>query len=92
MTPFTTAEKTTLKTQLQTAGDYLGMLQQNPAEWLGFSGDSSENNADIEVLIQARNNARNEKDYAKADEIRDTLKSMNIEIEDSPTGTQWRRL
>ena len=46
----------------------------------------------IESLIQDRQNARKAKDFKKADEIRDRLKEMNIEIEDRPKGTIWKVL
>lgn len=44
----------------------------------------------INDLIKQRNEARKSKDYAKADEIRNKLLSMNIEILDSREGTSWR--
>jgi cysteinyl-tRNA synthetase len=44
----------------------------------------------IEALIQERKDARKAKDFKRADEIRDQLKSMNIEIEDRPEGTVWK--
>ncbi len=45
----------------------------------------------IEQLIEERTAAREGKDFARADEIRDTLLAMGIEIMDSPTGTTWRK-
>ena len=44
----------------------------------------------IENLINERNHARSSKDFAKADEIRDKLTEIGIEIEDTPDGTIWR--
>ncbi|GAA0123965.1 MAG: cysteine--tRNA ligase [Clostridium argentinense] len=44
----------------------------------------------INTLIDKRNQARKAKDYAKADEIRNQLLDMNIEILDSKEGTTWR--
>ena len=46
----------------------------------------------IEAMIQARQDARKAKDFKKADEIRDRLNEMNIEIEDRPDGTVWKVL
>lgn len=46
----------------------------------------------IEQLIDERNEAKKNKDFAKADEIRDTLKQMGIEIKDTRKGTQWSRI
>lgn len=47
---------------------------------------------EIEALIDERNQARKNKDFARADEIRDILLSKNIEIKDTRTGTQWKRI
>lgn len=46
--------------------------------------------AEIEALIQERTDARKNKDFARADEIRDHLQSMNVVLEDGPQGTSWR--
>ena len=43
----------------------------------------------IEKLITERESARKNKDYKRADEIREELKSMNVEIKDTSTGTTW---
>lgn len=43
----------------------------------------------IEKLIMERESARKNKDYKRADEIREELKSMNVEIKDTSTGTTW---
>ena len=46
---------------------------------------------DIEALIAERNEARAQKNFARADEIRDQLLSQGISIEDGASGTRWRR-
>ena len=46
---------------------------------------------EIEALIQKRNEARKNRNFALADEIRDQLKAMNIILEDTPQGTRWKR-
>jgi cysteinyl-tRNA synthetase len=46
---------------------------------------------EIEALIQEREQAREDGDYDRADEIRDELKEMGIVLEDTPEGTHWRR-
>lgn len=46
---------------------------------------------EIEVLIQKRTEARKNRDFALADQIRDQLKEMNIMIEDTPQGIRWKR-
>lgn len=57
--------------------------------------DSEESNADIDEelvnrLIAERNQARKDKNWAKADELRDELGKLNIEILDSKEGTTWK--
>ena len=46
----------------------------------------------IEILIEERNQARKQKNFDRADEIREKLKSQNIEIEDTKEGTVWKKL
>ncbi|MGN0114018.1 MAG: cysteine--tRNA ligase, partial [Acutalibacteraceae bacterium] len=46
---------------------------------------------EIEALIAERTKARAEKNWARADEIRDKLKAMNIILEDTPQGIKWHR-
>ncbi|MEM7680117.1 MAG: cysteine--tRNA ligase [Pseudomonadota bacterium] len=53
---------------------------------------SSENPAEIEALIEERQVAKDAKDWARADEIRNQLTAQGIEIEDTPSGTTWRRV
>lgn len=47
--------------------------------------------ADIDVLIKERIEARKNRDFKRADEIRDTLKERSIWLEDTPQGTRWKR-
>jgi cysteinyl-tRNA synthetase len=46
----------------------------------------------LELLIQVRQGARNRKDYAAADLIRDELKKLGIALEDTPQGVRWKYL
>ncbi|WP_066366278.1 cysteine--tRNA ligase [Neobacillus fumarioli] len=46
---------------------------------------------EIDALIEKRNQARKERNFQLADQIRDTLKEMNIILEDTPQGTRWKR-
>ncbi|MGL4522814.1 MAG: cysteine--tRNA ligase [Bacilli bacterium] len=46
---------------------------------------------DIDQLIQERNDARKNRDFARADEIRDILKAQNIILEDTAQGVRWKR-
>ncbi|MDE3840577.1 cysteine--tRNA ligase [Bacillus methanolicus] len=46
---------------------------------------------EIEALIEKRIQARKNRDFQLADQIRDQLKDMNIILEDTPQGTRWKR-
>lgn len=46
---------------------------------------------DIENMIESRNRARRDKDFAEADRIRDRLLEMGIVLEDTRDGTKWKR-
>ena len=58
---------------------------------LGLFNKSEEKSLDAEIegLIEERTKARAEKNWAKADEIRDKLKAMNVILEDTPNGVKW---
>lgn len=82
-----------LKARLLAAGNLLGVLAQDPTEWLqGDSGSEDSLDADaIEALIAERAIAKAERNFARADEIRDELTAAGIVLEDGPEGTLWRR-
>ena len=46
---------------------------------------------EIEQLIEERIQARQARDFARSDEIRDVLKEKGIILEDTAQGTRWRR-
>lgn len=84
------AERSRLKAALLAAGGLLGLLQQEPEEW--FAGDTGDLDVEkIEALVAERSAARRSRDFARADELRDKLYDMGIEIEDGPDGTRWRK-
>lgn len=60
----------------------LGLLYSKKDEML---------DSDIEALIEERNEARKSRNFARADEIRDMLKSMNIILEDTNDGVKWHK-
>ena len=71
---------------LKAAGRILGILQQDPEVWFQGDGDAA-----IDSLIAERNAARADKDFARADEIRDELVAQGVVLEDGAGGTTWRR-
>ncbi len=81
------AEKEQLASTLMSLGGILGILQDDPEAFL--QGDNADS-AEIDALIEARNQARADKDWAKADAIRDQLNAMGVEIEDAGGVTTWR--
>jgi cysteinyl-tRNA synthetase len=80
-----------LARQLYAAGDLLGLMQKDAEDWFAGSDDGVLGAAEIEGLIEQRNQARANRDFAAADEIRDRLASVGVAIEDGPSGTRWRR-
>lgn len=85
----------TAATCLKSLAAYLNLLQLSPSEFLQSSAGGSEDgisDAQIEDLIAERATAKTEKNFARADEIRESLKAQGIELEDSRQGTSWRRL
>ncbi len=64
-------------------GNVLGLLQNKNKNTI---------NSEVEELIKNRKQARNNKDWKTADEIRDKLKEMGIVLEDTPQGTKWTRI
>ena len=80
-----------LAAQLKELARLLGILQLNPDEFLqGTTTNSDIDVAKIEALINARLEARTNKNWAESDRIRDELKDMDIIIEDNKGGTTWR--
>jgi cysteinyl-tRNA synthetase len=67
--------------------EFAGQGEQEGAESRQGLGDS-----EIEAMIQARAEAKLAKNFAQADQIRATLKSAGVELDDKLGGlTQWRR-
>ena len=86
-------QKKKYKEQLLSASSLIGILRKDPEEWLGIN--KVESNIDltiIEGLIKERELARNDKNYSKADEIRNKLVDLGIEIEDTSDGTIWKSI
>ncbi len=86
-----TALRANLKKQILAAGKLLGILQQDPNEW--FHGMDNLDEDEIQELLDSRAQAKKDKNFQLADEIRDRLTTMNIQILDHPDGTSsWRKL
>lgn len=73
-------------------GKVLGILQQDPNEFLKSGAGDNSDVEEIERLIEERRQARANKNWGAADAARDALKAMGIELEDGPSGTTWHRI
>lgn len=83
------------KAALLVGGQHLGLLGQDPEQWFRWkpksSSDDSFDDATIDKFIEDRLQARQNKNFAKADSIRDQLTEAGITLEDGSGGTTWRR-
>ncbi|MEQ3527699.1 cysteine--tRNA ligase [Pseudoalteromonas sp. XMcav11-Q] len=70
--------------------EVLGIAQQDPESFLQGEQDDDEV-AQIEALIEKRRSARENKDWAAADEARDALTALGVVLEDSAGKTTWRK-
>ena len=71
-----------VKKTIDTLCDVLGIITEKKEELL---------DADIEALIAERQQARKDKNFARADEIRDTLAAKGILLKDTREGVKWTR-
>jgi cysteinyl-tRNA synthetase len=81
--------KDILAKTLRKLSNIIGIAQNNPSEFLSSLLPQDIDINLIEDLISQRQTARSEKNWAKADEIRDKLISLNIKLEDSQNTTLW---
>jgi cysteinyl-tRNA synthetase len=77
------------------AGEVLGIFQEDPRAFLETARERKAEKltltqGEIEKLITERNEARKNKNWTRADEIRDQFASQGIILEDGPQGTTWR--
>ena len=76
---------------LRQLGDLIGILQSDAESYLRGDASANDGDAEIDALVAQRNEAKANKDWGTADEIRHKLQEMGIVLEDGPSGTTWRR-
>ena len=79
------SQKVFLKSKLLMIGKVLGILEDN-----AYNKVSDELSEEVEKLIRKRSEAKENKNFELADEIRNALKDRGIEIKDTPDGTSWK--
>lgn len=77
-----------LAAQMRELASVLGILQLESDAFL-YSGAPEVDEAEVETLIEARLQARANKDWAESDRIRDELTAMGVVLEDGKGGTSW---
>ena len=76
---------------LRQLGDLIGILQSDAESYLRGGASENDGDAEVDALVAQRNEAKANKDWSTADEIRNKLQEMGIVLEDGPSGTTWRR-
>ncbi len=75
---------------LERADGVLGVL--NATVWESAeNGTDGPSDEEIDAMVQGRQEARKNKDFAEADRLRDRLSELGIVVEDTPQGPRWRR-
>jgi cysteinyl-tRNA synthetase len=77
--------------ELKAGLQFMGLLNVSAGEW--FQGDAVDgvDSAEIDAMIEARNTARANKNFAESDRIRDELLAKGIILEDAAGKTTWRK-
>jgi cysteinyl-tRNA synthetase len=85
-------EKAHLKALLLKSAQLMGLLHDKPEHWFKTSlAEDAISAEQVEALIAERQAAKESKNYARADAVREQLKEAGIVLEDSRQGTNWRR-
>ncbi|HEY0094506.1 MAG TPA: cysteine--tRNA ligase [Archangium sp.] len=84
-----------LREDVRKVSGVLGLFEDEPSQWLLRRRERAVQErgldvAKVDALIQARNDARKGKNVAEADRVREELKSLGVEIMDTPGGTVWK--
>ncbi|MDB2449044.1 cysteine--tRNA ligase, partial [bacterium] len=84
-------ERARLKGEILAVAQTLGILQQTPQQWFQ-QGSADDLTAEaIDALLDERQSAKKNRDFARADAIRDELAAAGVMIQDTRDGTRWSR-
>jgi len=72
------------------SAQFIGLMKNNPSDWLNWGKKSSIDEKQLEILINKRDEARAEGKYEDADKIRDEIENMGVILEDKDGKTSWR--
>lgn len=86
----TDADRQAAAADLLAGGHALGLLEGSPDAWFGIDALSEAERAEIDQLILDRTAARQAKDFARADALRDELDKRKVLVDDGPEGSTWR--
>ena len=84
-------EKAAAKAALLAGGAALGILSEDPVAWLSKSDPDGLTAEVIDQMLIDRAEAKANRDFSRADAIRDELNGAGIIIEDNASGATWRR-
>lgn len=70
--------------------NFIGLTQHDPDDWFATEASADETE-EIEALVEQRSQAKQDRDFERADKIRDQLTAMGVQLEDGPDGTRWRK-
>jgi len=79
--------------RLKASAQLIGLLQQTESDWKAWrpSGAAAFDDEAIQAMVDARIAARNGKDFAEADRLRDELVALGVVLMDNPGGTEWEK-
>ena len=86
----TDKEAKDLGSVLISSAKLLGLMNEDAEKW--FDSDADVDGVLIEKMLKDREEARLNKDFEKADEIRKKIESLGVSIEDAPEGPLWKKL
>ena len=88
----TSEQKALALAELLGAGQLLGILELEPKQWFANQIGQKDDGltAHIDALVKERVEVRAAKNWARADEIRDELAALCVDVKDGPEGSTWR--